>query len=300
MGIAISTAGFYRTDDGGKSWRARNIRGAGRVPPRQAPRVRPVRAQGDAPSRAPGAALPAEPLGLYRSDDWGDSWQDIANGVPSDFGFPIQSHPHEPDTVYAIPLQSDEFRVVPEAKLRVYRTRDAGASWAPLTDGLPQSRAFESVLRDGLAVDSHEPAGVYFGTRSGKLYASSTDGEQWKAIAESLPSICCVKTAVVGRPDARERSRGHLRRSATRARCPTRAAWAPLQIDAPCPTVRDALAATAARWPAVIDRVLTEQGALRRHVNVFVGDESIAFLDGLDTRVDEGATITIVPAVSGG
>src|SRR4029079_11084912 len=92
--------------------------------------------------------------------------------VPSDFGFPIQSHPHEPDTVYAIPLQSDEFRVVPEAKLRVYRTRDAGASWAPLTDGLPQSRAFESVLRDGLAVDSHDPAGVYFGTRSGKLYGS--------------------------------------------------------------------------------------------------------------------------------
>ena len=100
--------------------------------------------------------------------------------------------------MYAIPLQSDEFRVVPEAKLRVYRTQDAGASWAPLTDGLPQARAFESVLRDGLAVDSHEPAGVYFGTRSGKLYASASAGEQWKAIAESLPSICCVKTAVVG------------------------------------------------------------------------------------------------------
>jgi photosystem II stability/assembly factor-like uncharacterized protein len=89
--------------------------------------------------------------------------------------------------VYAIPLQSDAFRVVPEAKLRVYRTQDAGASWAPLTDGLPQSRAFESVLRDGLAVDSHDPAGVYFGTRSGKLYGSHNSGEHWKAIAEALP-----------------------------------------------------------------------------------------------------------------
>jgi hypothetical protein len=198
MGIAISTAGFYRTDDGGKTWRARNQGVRAVFLPDKHPEfgqcVHKVTHHDSRPERL----FLQNHWGLYRSDDWGDSWQDIANGVPSDFGFPIQSHPHEPDTVYAIPLQSDEFRVVPEAKLRVYRTQDAGASWAPLTDGLPQSRAFESVLRDGLAVDTHDPAGVYFGTRSGKLYASASGGEQWKAIAESLPSICCVKTAVVG------------------------------------------------------------------------------------------------------
>jgi hypothetical protein len=198
MGIAISTAGFYRTDDGGKTWRARNQGVRAVFLPDKHPEFGQCVHKVTHHDKRPERLFLQNHWGLYRSDDWGDSWQDIANGVPSDFGFPIQSHPHEPDTAYAIPLQSDEFRVVPEAKLRVYRTQDAGASWAPLTDGLPQSRAFESVLRDGLAVDTHDPAGVYFGTRSGKLYASASGGEQWKAIAESLPSICCVKTAVVG------------------------------------------------------------------------------------------------------
>ncbi|HKP14808.1 MAG TPA: exo-alpha-sialidase [Gemmatimonadaceae bacterium] len=198
MGIAISTAGFYRTDDGGKSWRARNSGVRAVFLPDQHPEFGQCVHKVTHHLARPERLFLQNHWGLYRSDDWGDSWQDIANGVPSDFGFPIQSHPHEPDTVYAIPLQSDEFRVVPEAKLRVYRTQDAGASWAPLTDGLPQSKAFESVLRDGLAVDSHDPAGVYFGTRSGKLYGSHDAGERWKAIAEALPPICCVKTAVVG------------------------------------------------------------------------------------------------------
>jgi photosystem II stability/assembly factor-like uncharacterized protein len=198
MGIAISTAGFYRTDDGGKTWQARNKGVRAVFLPDQHPEFgQCVHKVTHHPSR-PERLFLQNHWGLYRSDDWGDSWQDIANGVPSDFGFPIQSHPHDPDTVYAIPLQSDEFRVVPEAKLRVYRTRDAGASWAPLTDGLPQSNAFESVLRDGLAVDSRDPAGVYFGTRSGKLYASASEGESWTALARSLPPICCVKSAVVG------------------------------------------------------------------------------------------------------
>lgn len=200
MGIAISTAGFYRTDDGGASWRARNHGVRAVFLPDQQPEfgqcVHKVTHHRSRPERL----FLQNHWGLYRSDDWGDSWQDVANGVHSDFGFAIQSHPHEPDTVYIIPLQSDEFRVVPEAKLRVYRTRDAGASWQPLGNGLPQQHAFESVLRDGLATDSHEPAGVYFGTRSGKLYGSANEGDDWMAIAESLPSICCVKVAVVGSP----------------------------------------------------------------------------------------------------
>jgi photosystem II stability/assembly factor-like uncharacterized protein len=198
MGIAISTAGFYRTDDGGKTWQPRNSGVRAVFLPDKHPEFGQCVHKVTHHRARPERLFLQNHWGLYRSDDWGDNWQDIANGVPSDFGFPIQSHPHEPDTVYAIPLQSDEFRVVPEAKLRVYRTVDAGGSWQPLTEGLPQTRAFESVLRDALAVDSHQPAGVYFGTRSGKLYASHSAGDHWKAIAESLPPICCVKTAVVG------------------------------------------------------------------------------------------------------
>ena len=100
--------------------------------------------------------------------------------------------------MYIVPLQSDEFRVVPEAKLRVYRTRNAGASWEPLTGGLPQAQAFENVLRDGLTADTHERAGIYFGTRSGKLFASADEGDSWKEIGGTLPPVCCVKAAVIG------------------------------------------------------------------------------------------------------
>ena len=198
MGVAISTGGFYRTEDGGKSWRPRNngVR-AVFLPNKQPEFGQCVHKVVHHPAR-PERLFLQNHWGLYRSDDWGDSWQDIANGVPSDFGFAMQMHPHDPDTVYIVPIQSDEFRVVPDAKLRVYRTQNAGKSWKPLADGLPQERAFESVLRDGLTADTHDPAGIYFGTRSGKLFASSDDGESWKEIADALPSICCVKAAVVG------------------------------------------------------------------------------------------------------
>jgi hypothetical protein len=198
MGVAISTAGFYRTDDGGSSWRPRNsgVR-AVFLPNKQPEFGQCVHKVVSHPSR-PERLFLQNHWGLYRSDDWGDSWQDIANGVPSDFGFAMQMHPHDPDTVYIVPIQSDEFRVVAEAKLRVYRTRDAGQSWEPLSDGLPQKDAYENVLRDSLTADTHEPAGVYFGTRGGKLFGSSNDGESWKEIADALPPICCVKAAVVG------------------------------------------------------------------------------------------------------
>ena len=198
MGVAISTGGFYRTEDGGKSWRPRNAGVRAVFLPNKQPEFgQCVHKVVHHPAR-PERLFLQNHWGLYRSDDWGDSWQDIANGVPSDFGFAMQMHPHDPDTVYIVPIQSDEFRVVPEAKLRVYRTQNAGKSWKPLADGLPQERAFESVLRDGLAADTHDPAGIYFGTRSGKLFASADDGKSWKEIADALPSICCVKAAVVG------------------------------------------------------------------------------------------------------
>jgi photosystem II stability/assembly factor-like uncharacterized protein len=198
MGVAISTGGFYRTEDGGKSWRARNSGVRADFLPNKHPDFgQCVHKVVHHPSR-PERLFLQNHWGLYRSDDWGDSWHDIANGVPSDFGFAMAMHPHDPDTVYIVPVQSDEFRVVAGAKLRVYRTRNAGNSWEPLTGGLPQSRAYELVLRDGMTTDTREPAGVYFGTRGGKLFGSADQGESWKEIADALPPICCVKAAVVG------------------------------------------------------------------------------------------------------
>ena len=131
--------------------------------------------------------------GLYRSDDSGDSWQDIAHGVPSDFGFPMAMHPHDPDTVYIVPLDSDLYRCTPEGKLRVYRTRDAGRSWQALTRGLPQKNALETVLRDALTTDSLEPAGIYFGTRSGQVYGSRDEGNSWSLLMGGLPPVIAVR-----------------------------------------------------------------------------------------------------------
>jgi photosystem II stability/assembly factor-like uncharacterized protein len=135
--------------------------------------------------------------GLYRSDDYADSWQDIARDVPSDFGFAMVVHPHDPETVYIIPLESDGFRCTPEAKLRVYRTRDGGGSWQSLERGLPQENAYETVLRDAMSTDACESAGIYFGTRSGKVFASNDAGESWRALAEGLPPVLCVRAALV-------------------------------------------------------------------------------------------------------
>jgi photosystem II stability/assembly factor-like uncharacterized protein len=121
----------------------------------------------------------------------------VANGVPSDFGFAMAMHPHDPDTVYIVPLEGDFFRCTPEAKLRVYRTRDAGASWHPLSDGLPQEGAYETVLRDAMDTDTARPAGIYFGTRSGRVYASADEGDTWTSVAEGLPPVVSVKAAVI-------------------------------------------------------------------------------------------------------
>ena len=202
MYVGISAGGVYRTLDGGATWEARN-RG-----------IRVVYA----PERYPEfgqcvhkfAIHPARPerlflqnhWGLYRSDDGAESWQDIASGVPSDFGFAVTVHPHNPDWVYILPIESDEFRCTPEGRLRVFRSRNAGGSWEPLSKGLPQKRAYETVLRDSLAVDTLDPAGIYFGTRSGELYGSVDEGKNWKIILDGLPPIVCVKTAVIGEPRA--------------------------------------------------------------------------------------------------
>ena len=198
MVVAISTGGVYRTENGGASWRARNSGVRAEFLPDKHPEFgQCVHKVVNHPDR-PGRLFLQNHWGLYRSDDWGDEWVDIANGVPSDFGFGMAMHPHDPDTVYIVPLESDQFRCTPEAKLRVYRTRDAGESWHPWSDGLPQEEAFETVLRDALDTDSADPAGVYFGTRSGHVYGSGDEGESWTLIRDGLPPVVCVKAAVIG------------------------------------------------------------------------------------------------------
>jgi tRNA A-37 threonylcarbamoyl transferase component Bud32/photosystem II stability/assembly factor-like uncharacterized protein len=198
MYVAISAGGVYATEDGGCTWQARN-RGIRVVhTPEKYPEFgQCVHKLAMHPSR-PDRLFVQNHWGLYRSEDRGQSWQDIGQGVPSDFGYAMVMHPHDPDCVYIVPIESDEFRCTPEGRLRVYRTRNAGESWEALTRGLPQKGAFETVLRDGMTTDSLDPAGIYFGTRSGRLYASADEGKNWNRIVEGLPPVVCVKSAVIG------------------------------------------------------------------------------------------------------
>ena len=207
MFVAISAAGVYATEDGGGTWCARN-RGIRMVnQPEKYPEFgQCVHKMAMHPAR-PERLFLQNHWGLYRSDDGARTWKDIANGVPSDFGFAIVMHPHNPDCVYILPVESDEFRCAVDGRLRVYRTRNAGASWEPLMRGLPQKRAYETVLRDALATDSLDPHGLYFGTRSGQLYGSADEGKNWKRILEGLPAVVSVKAAVIGEPRSTRRQK---------------------------------------------------------------------------------------------
>jgi len=197
MFVAISTGGVYRTDDGGRNWQPRNkgIRAKFMPPENQFPEW------GQCVHKVVSHPLNSNRMflqhhwGVYRSDDAGDSWNDIGKGLPSDFGFAMEIDPHDGNTVYIIPIESDEFRCTPEGKLRVYRTKNGGESWEGLTDGLPQHDALETILRDNMKADRNNPTGIYFGTRNGKLYGSRDAGDSWTMIREGLPAITCVKTA---------------------------------------------------------------------------------------------------------
>jgi serine/threonine protein kinase len=230
MHVGISAAGVYRTDDGGRTWQARNRGIRVTFLPERFPEfgqcVHKIVRHPDRPERL----FLQNHWGLYRSDDGADTWNDIAHGVPSDFGFAMATHPHDPDCVYIVPMESDEFRCTPEGRLRVYRTLNAGASWEPLTKGLPQQSAYETVLRDGMVTDALDPVGIYFGTRSGKLYASRDAGKTWKELLTGLPQIVCVASAVVAelagpstpRP-AEKRRRESTKKTRNRASKGTRA-----------------------------------------------------------------------------
>jgi serine/threonine protein kinase len=196
MYVAISSGGVYKTGDGGTTWTAQN-RGIRVIfmPDKYPEFGQCVHKIAMHPAR-PERLFLQNHWGLYRSDNGAESWTDIANGVPSDFGFAVLVHPRNPDSVYIVPVESDEFRCACDGRLRVYRTRNAGASWEPLVRGLPQKRAYETVLRDALTADTFDPTGIYFGTRSGQLFGSSDEGRTWHKILEGLPSVVCVRSAV--------------------------------------------------------------------------------------------------------
>ena len=197
--VAISTAGMYVTEDGGVTWRPSNKGVRAEFLPDKFPEFGQCVHKVAQSKQKPERMYLQNHWGLYRTDDRGETWTDIANGVPSDFGFPISIHPTDPDTAWIIPLESDMFRCTPEGKLRVYRTRDAGASWQAMSKGLPQQDAYETILRDAMAVDASDPAGIYFGTRNGKLFGSQDEGESWSEIADGLPPVVSVRAVSVGK-----------------------------------------------------------------------------------------------------
>ena len=202
--IAVSTGGMYVTEDGGATWRPSNKGVRAQFLPDKYPEFGQCVHKVVQSKRNPDRMFLQNHWGLYRSDDRGENWTDVANGVPSDFGFALAAHPRNADTAWIVPLESDEFRCTPEGKLRAYVTRNGGVKWEAQAKGLPQKGAFETVLRDAMAADSLDPAGIYFGTRNGKLFGSADEGKKWSTIADGLPAIVSVKAASIALPRKRK------------------------------------------------------------------------------------------------
>jgi photosystem II stability/assembly factor-like uncharacterized protein len=190
---AISAAGAFRSDDSGKTWRAinRGLRSEG-IPDPNAEVGHCVHRLAMHPSR-PDVLFMQKHWDVMRSDDAGESWHEVSGNLPSDFGFPIEVHAHEPDTIYVVPITSDSLHFPPAGKLRVYRSRTGGNEWEALTKGLPQDDCYVNVLRDAMAVDSLDSCGVYFGTSGGQVYASPDAGDNWTAIVRDLPAVVSVE-----------------------------------------------------------------------------------------------------------
>jgi photosystem II stability/assembly factor-like uncharacterized protein len=191
--IAISAAGAFRTDDGGQSWKPINhgLRSL-YIPDPTAEVGHCVHHIAMHPSR-PGTLFMQKHWDVMRSDDAGECWNEISGNLPTDFGFVIDVHAHEPETLYVVPIKSDSEHFPPNGQLRVYRSRTGGNDWEPLTRGLPEKDCYVNVLRDAMAVDSLDSCGVYFGTTGGQVYASANSGDTWQAIVRDLPAVLSVE-----------------------------------------------------------------------------------------------------------
>ena len=191
--IAISAAGAFRTDDGGLSWKPIN-RGlkSQYIPDPDAEVGHCVHRIAMHPSR-PDVLFMQKHWDIMRSDDAGDLWHEVSGDLPTDFGFPIEVHAHEPETIFVVPIKSDSEHFPPDGKLRVYRSRTGGNQWEALSNGLPQSNCFVNVLRNAMAIDRADPCGVYFGTTGGQVYASADSGDNWFPIVRDLPPVLSVE-----------------------------------------------------------------------------------------------------------
>jgi photosystem II stability/assembly factor-like uncharacterized protein len=193
MFVAISAAGAFRTDDGGHTWKPINRGLYSLYIPNPTAEVGHCVHRIAMHRSRPDVLFMQKHWDVMRSDNGGDSWHEISGNLPTDFGFPIDVHAHEPDTIYVVPIQSDSEHYVPEGKLRVYRSRTGGNEWEALTTGLPQRDCYVNVLRDAMAVDSLDSCGVYFGTTGGQVYASANAGDRWAAIVRDLPAVLSVE-----------------------------------------------------------------------------------------------------------
>jgi photosystem II stability/assembly factor-like uncharacterized protein len=193
MWIAISAAGAFRTDDGGKSWTPinRGLRSQ-YIPDPNAEVGHCVHHIAMSPKR-PGVLFMQKHWDVMRSDNAGDQWTEVSGNLPTDFGFVIDVHAHEPETIYVVPIKSDSEHYVHEGKLRVYRSRTGGNEWEALTKGLPQKDCYVNVLRDAMSVDSLDKCGIYFGTTGGQVYASADAGDSWNPIVRDLPAVLSVE-----------------------------------------------------------------------------------------------------------
>jgi len=190
---AISAAGAFRSDDGGATWRPINkgLHSEG-IPDPDAEVGHCVHHIAAHPSR-PDILFMQKHWDVMRSDDGGDSWREVSGNLPTDFGFVIDVHAHDPETIYVVPIDSDSQHYPPDGRLRVYRSRTGGDEWEALTEGLPQAHCYVNVLRDAMAVDTLDPCGVYFGTTGGAVYVSADSGDHWMPIVSELPSVLSVE-----------------------------------------------------------------------------------------------------------
>ena len=294
MLVAMSTGGVYTTADGGATWEAGNKGIEARYVPDPFPEFGQCVHKVARDAADPGRLYLQCHHGVYRSDDDGASWQSIADGLPTDFGFTVLTHPRRGGSLWLVPVVADAERIPPDAQLQVQHSVDAGQTWQTQAEGLPHP-SYTCVLRDAAAVDTHDEAGLYVGTRNGDVFASADEG------ATLHPAL---------RAAARRAVRAGGGAAVTGPRCAsscpaccvrTPAASAELQCSSSTrPRCATSSMPRRPTWPRLGVRMRDETGALRRHVNVFVDGEDVRRGAGLDTPVDGGAVVHVLPAVSGG